>query len=293
MHEPVLTHEVVDLLHIQSQAKYIDATVGAGGHSCEIIKRGGRVLGIDADNDMLTLAREKLEACPSPDSVGGSFTLVHGNFSNITSYAKENDFSDADGILIDLGISNVHFLQSDRGFSFSDPQAQLDMRLDPHLQQVKASDLLNSLREDQLKDLFGTVLKPNESRSFAKKVISFREQKPFETVGDFLMICDDTKKGKIHPATRPFLALRIAVNSELANIESVIPQCINILKKGGRLAVITFHSTEDILVGRIFASLERDKLVKIATPEPIVPSDEELERNRKSRSAKLRVIEKL
>lgn len=293
MHEPVLVGEVIDLLHIQNQAYYIDATVGAGGHSCEIIKRGGRVLGIDADESMLKLANEKLTACPSPDSVGGSFTLVHGNFSQIAHIANENGFAQVDGILIDLGISNVHFSDAQRGFSFSDPTAELDMRLDPQMQQVKASDLLNSLREDQLIDLFSKVLKFTESRQFAKKVVTARNEKPFETVGDLLMICEDTKKGKTHPATRPFLALRMAVNSEMENIEMVIPQCMDLLRKGGRLAIITFHSTEDNLVKNIFDKLEKEQKAKVTTPEPIVPTNEEVEKNKKARSARLRGIEKL
>ncbi|MBX4206160.1 16S rRNA (cytosine(1402)-N(4))-methyltransferase [Candidatus Microgenomates bacterium] len=156
-HIPVLLEETLDSLHIKSLGLYIDATVGAGGHSAEILKRGGNVLGLDTDNSMLEIAREKLEkSCPTVDAKNRpSFKLIHANFRQIKDVATKEGFSPANGILFDLGVSSVHFDDMNRGFSFKNPDAELDMRLDRENLQLKASDLVNSLRLDKLRNCGG------------------------------------------------------------------------------------------------------------------------------------------
>ena len=266
IHEPVLLKEVIESLHIKKFRKYIDATLGAGGYTKAISEAGGKVLAMDTDESMLRIARATLEGSLSA-------TLVHGNFKDIKKIAEENNFNIVDGIVFDLGVSNVHFTDKERGFSFREPEADLDMRLDTKSQNVKASDLLNILRQDQLKTMFGA--------SLANKVIDFRKTKKFEKVGDLLSLFGE-KRGKLHPATKSFLALRIAVNSELDNLEEALPQAYELLKVGGRLVVVSFNSDEDRIVKNYMHS---KNFVK--------PSDEEVKRNPKSRSAILRVIQKI
>jgi 16S rRNA (cytosine1402-N4)-methyltransferase len=264
LHEPVLLNEVIEELNIESGKRYIDATLGAGGYSKAIYKAGGEVLGIDTDNSMLSIARENLKDT--------GVKLAHGNFRDITKIAKQNEFSQVDGIVFDLGVSNVHFMDEKRGFSFRNPEAQLDMRLDESSQGLKASDLLNALREDQLTEILG--------RGLARGVIEYRKEKKFEKVGDFLSLFPERKYfDKVHPATKAFMALRVAVNTELDSLKEALPVAYDLLKKGGRLVVVSFNSDEDRIVKEF---MKKSEFIR--------PSDEELERNPKSRSAILRTM---
>ncbi|HSX49263.1 MAG TPA: 16S rRNA (cytosine(1402)-N(4))-methyltransferase RsmH, partial [Candidatus Saccharimonadales bacterium] len=222
-----------------------------------------------ADKSMLTIAEENLK--------GTKAKLVNGNFRDIKRVATENGFTAVDGIVFDLGVSNVHFSDMSRGFSFRNPEADLDMRLNPEAQQVKASDLLNMLRIDQLSEMFG--------RKLANGIREFRETKKFQKVGDFLSLFPEKRTGKLHPATKEFLALRIAVNSELENLMAALPQAYELLGLGGVLAVVSFHSLEDEIVKDFMRSKGRKN-------EAIKPTDEEVARNPKSRSAILRFIER-
>ncbi len=264
-HEPVLLEEVIKSLQIKKFGKYIDATLGAGGYTKAILEKGGEVLGIDMDENMIKIAR---------DSIGDNvsrMTFVLGNFRNIKKIAEENGFTNVDGIVFDLGVSNVHFMDEERGFSFRNPEAALDMRLDSTTNSIKASDLLNALREDQLKEMFG--------RNLAEKIVEFRKTRKFESVGDFLSLFPEKKvSDRVHPATKAFLSLRTTVNSELDNLREALPQAYELLKPGGRLAVVSFNSDED----RIAKNFGMSELIR--------PSEEEIERNPKSRSAILRVI---
>jgi 16S rRNA (cytosine1402-N4)-methyltransferase len=268
-HEPVLLEEVLQELHIENQGHYIDSTLGAGGYTKAISQKGGQVLGIDTDESMLEIARENLK------DTNAKFAL--GNFRDIRKIAEENKFTDINGIVFDLGVSNVHFADEKRGFSFRNPEADLDMRLNPELQGVKASDLLNALREDQLKKMFG--------RNITQKIVEFRKNKQFKKVGDFLSLFPEKKVKKIHPATLAFLNLRIAVNSELDNLKEALPQAYDLLKPGGKLVVVSFHSLEDAIVKDFIRS-------KGEANERITPSEEEIIKNPKSRSAILRSLEK-
>jgi len=303
VHEPVMIGEVIDALRLKeivhlNQSRIIDATVATAGHTIEIVKRGGRVLGIDVDEDLLEVAGERLrKACPPTFSSHerGSLKLVHGNFAKIDEIAKKHKFENVDGILFDLGVSSVHFTDRFRGFSFNYPGAPLDMRLDNKIQKVTAHDLLNSLRKDQLQELFGVVMGRAVSRKLAGKIVASREGSPIETVDDFLKIIEEVKlkRRKLHPATLPFLALRIAVNSELENLAEALPGAFNLLAPGGRLVVISFHSGEDELVKKFFKNKARVVRAKLITKKPVTPSMSETERNPKSRSAKMRVLEKI
>src|SRR5581483_2697206 len=252
LHEPVLLKEVISSLHVENQARYIDATLGTGGYTKAMLEKGAEVLSIDADESMIQIAKRNLK--------GLKANLVHANFKDISRIATDKNFKDVDGIVFDLGVSNVHFQDDERGFSFRNPDADLDMRLDPKSNNVKASDLLNILREDQLKEIFG--------KSIAKKIVEFRKKKKFQKVNDFLEIFSKTNRSaqklaavkgarskrvkSIHPATVPFMMLRIAVNSELDNLRKALPQAWDLLKPGGRLVVISFHSLEDEIVKNFF-----------------------------------------
>ncbi len=304
-----MVHEVVSGLNVSkfaplnTQATFIDATVGFGGHAIELVKRGLFVLGIDADVDALEIAEKNLaKACPASDRNNRKlFKLVHGNFRNIDSIAKENDLDGVSGILIDLGV-NTHQLTSEkRGFSFTNKEAPLDMRLDRNGQKVTAADLLNSLRKEQLRGLFSPFLDYHSAKKLTEEIINARKLATIATVGDFLIIADKvlrrekSRKGKanIRPETIAFMALRIAVNSELENLKEVLPKAFDLLGKGGRLVVISFHSEEDSLVKRFFKRMAIDKRAKIVSKKPIVPTREEIEANVSSRSAKMRILEKI
>lgn len=279
-HESVLVKEVIESLHLKTGSrpvqgrgkKYIDCTLGTGGHSEAILKGGGSVLGIEADPKMLEIAKERL--------AGTSSTLVLGNFDNLERIAKENGFGEVDGILLDLGVSNLHLKQDTRGFSFESPEQELDMRLNPETQGVKASDLLNVLDQTQLTHLFEAVLSHNEAKRVASRVMSLR---PIYKVGELIDCLKDVPhKEHLNPATLPMLALRIAVNSELDNLTNVIPEAFGLLKKGGRLLVITFHSGEEKVLEKYIT--QRTKIR--------IPSYEEINKNKRSRSAKLYVFTK-
>jgi 16S rRNA (cytosine1402-N4)-methyltransferase len=292
-HEPVMVEEVVDALHIKKSGSYIDATIGTGGHSVEVVNRGGNVLGIDADPAMLAVAQRRLkEVCPTPNQKGlESFKLTCGNFKDIGAIARKNGFDNVDGILFDLGVSNIHLTSEARGFSFGSPSAPLDMRLDPSTQGVTGADLLNVLREDQLSELFSETLDRGSGLWLAKRVVEARSFSPVKTVGDFLNITQGLRgKPGLNPATLPFLAVRIAVNSELSNLKEALPSAFDLLGTGGRLVVISFHSKEDRLVKEFFKSKSGE--ARILTDKPLLPSTGETDRNPKARSAKMRVLQK-
>lgn len=285
-----MVDEVIKALHINKAhppageaGKYIDATLGTGGHSIEILKRGGKVLGIDLDPKIVEIATKRIK---KEFGDTAEFTAVTGNFVDIDRIAKENGYERVSGILMDLGVSNLHIKDLERGFSFLNREAPLDMRINPEVQGVKASDLLNALREDQLRDLFGVTLDPGAARWIAKRVEQLRSIKPILKVGDMLEVCEGLRTGKhgLHEATLPFLALRIAVNSELENLKKVLPKAYDLLEPGGRLIVITFHSGEDKIV--------KDFMIGRGKQEYVPVSASEVSTNPRSRSAKMRVIEK-
>lgn len=278
IHEPVLLQEVINGLHIHEGGKYIDATLGAGGHTEAIIKHGGNVLGIEADAGMLKLSEERLSKnCP---------TLVRGNFENIEQIAHTHNFAPVDGVLMDLGISNFHYETLGRGFSFKKEDEPLDLRLSTTDTDITAATLLNVLSEKQLIQLFSEVIGVHKAKGITKKILRARTEKPFVKVFDL---------SRLSHAESPevFLALRVAVNSEFEVLEKGVKGAFSVLKSGGRLAIISFHSLEDKIVMKLFRQFEEIDHAIVETVSPIIPSEEEISRNPKSRSALLRIINKI
>jgi len=272
-HEPVMVSQV--LAHLNKKESAIDATLGTGGHYLKLLEAGIKVLGIESDPEILKIAKERLEKFDCK--------LVQGNFKDIDKIAKGNGFNKVDGILFDLGVSNLQLMDEERGFSFSNPSASLDMRIDKDSQEVTGAILLNVLRKDQLENLFSRILDLSSARWIAKRVLEKRETKAISTVGDFLDICEGLRgKARLNPATLPFLALRIAVNSELENLKEALPKAFDLLEVGGKLLIITFHSKEEEIV----KSFSNEYL------GPIRPTLEEININPKARSAELFVFTK-
>ncbi len=278
MHKSVLVKEIIDSLHINSQSKIIDATLGAGGHTLEFVKKGAKVLGIETDSKMLEIARKNLERFKD------KIIFAKANFKDIDSIAKDNNFNEVDGVLFDLGISSFHIDDFRRGFSFKENESLLDMRLDPDNLALKGSDLLNTLREDQLKELFSVSLTEPDLSKLVRKIINYRIQNEIKTVGQFKEIVDSVgSKGRsLIPSTLAFMAVRIAVNSELDVLRQALPKAHSLLKTGGKLLVISFHSGEDSIVKKFF---KKEGIL-------IFPSKEEIDENSRARSAKLRIITK-
>jgi len=294
-HEPVLLKEIIDYLRAKRGEKYIDTTVGGGGHTEAILKLGGKILAIDCDPEAIKAARRYLaSACPPGKHY--SWRLVSGNFKDLFQIAKKERFLSVSGILFDLGVSSHQLEKAERGFSFS-LEAPLDMRMDPRLK-VTAADLINGLNKGELNELFARVGQEHYSRRLAEAICRARKLKPIKTTGQLVEIINqalptkEKKKSKLHPATRVFLALRIAVNDELNNLKKALPQALDLLKPKGRLAIISFHSGEDRIVKQFFKGQGKKGKLTIITKKPVQPTTEETEKNPRSRSAKLRVAEK-
>lgn len=309
-HEPVLLQEVIKFLDIKPGEKYIDATVGGGGHAKAILKLQGRVLGLDCDPDALKAAKEYLStACPGskfrPPNASWQLArgevmcrLVRGNFAHLKEIARENSFLPVSGVLFDLGVSSYQLRTAKRGFSFS-AEAPLDMRMDPELK-VTAADLVNGLNKGELAKLFLKLGDEVYSRRLAEAVCQARKRKRIETCHQLAAIIIKAKprQGRLpagkagrHPATRCFQALRMAVNDELNNLKEGLPQALSLLKPEGRLVVISFHSGEDRIIKMFLKKAGRMGKMIVLTKKPVRPSDEEIKQNPRSRSAKLRAGE--
>jgi 16S rRNA (cytosine1402-N4)-methyltransferase len=300
IHEPVMVEEVLESLGFSKNAplkihsKYIDATLGNAGHTVEMVKRNAYVLGIEADQKMLKIAKRRLKtACPTTNGVGGRYTLKVGNFRNIDEIAQDVKFTRVRGILFDLGVTSLQLTSPVRGFSFSNPSAELDMRIDPKSQKITASDLLAVLSKKQLVKLFSRILPFAKASKLAESIDRKRTLRPVKRVGDLLEVVESLgwKKGKLHPATKVFLALRIAVNSELENLLEALPKAFKLIQEGGKLVIISFHSLEDRIVKDFFKQKEEEGSAR-ALKKVIVAKSEEIHKNPRSRSAKLRVLTK-
>lgn len=293
-HTSVLLQETIEQLQIKPGKRYIDATLGGAGHTAEILKCGGKVLGIDVDEDALAFVRQDLGLKIKDLRIGNELVLAKGNFKDIDKIAKEHGFDNVAGILFDLGISGHHVDMPERGFSFQ-KEGPLDMRMDQELS-VKAGDLVNALTKGELEELLVKFGEEPFARVIATHIVEARKQKRIETTTELAEIVKKAvpyvKKG-ISPATKVFQALRIAVNDELNSIIEALPKAITILESGGRLAVISFHSLEDRIVKRTFLEFAEKGLGTIVTKKPIIPTEEEISINNRSRSSKLRVFEKI
>lgn len=291
-HTPVMVSEVIEYLDLGAHLNkaVIDATLGYAGHTRAIMSTGSKVLGIEYDPQTLTESRSLL----TPEETKSGSVYVQGNFCNIDQIARENGFLDVDAVLFDLGVNSVQLTSKSRGLSFTNPDAPLDMRLDRSSESVKASDLLNGLREDQLVELF-REFEIDGSRLLSRLIVDRRQHKKFEKVSDLLEIVDKLPKrnSKIKPATTVFMALRISVNSEIENLKSALPKAFGILKPRGRLVVISFHSGEDRIVKEFTKEQVMLGRAKNLTKKPKKPSETEITINPRSRSARLRAIEKI
>jgi len=294
MHIPVLFREVIEMLVLKPNDNVIDCTLGGGGHSRMILEKtapGGLLLGIDIDQTKLDeLQKEFDEKFPNRAK------FVHGNFRDLEKIVHDNEFKKVKAILVDLGFSSFQIADSNRGFSFQDEEAPLDMRLD-RTRGATAADLLNSAREEEISKKIWEYGQERFARAIAKQIIKRRKNNPYTKTKDLILtVLPFYKKfeySRRHPATRVFQAMRIWVNDELGNLEAVIPQAIELLEPQGRLAIISFHSLEDRIVKWRFRDFAKQGIAKIITKKPIVPSEKEVGENPRSRSAKLRVIERL
>ena len=306
-HVSVLLDECLDGLAIKPDGIYVDGTLGGAGHSSQIVKRltTGRLIGIDRDPVALCAAGERL--APFADRV----TLVHSNFCQIAQVLKDLDISGVDGILLDLGVSSPQLDDGSRGFSYM-VDAPLDMRMNGE-DVMSAYDVVNTWSQEELKRILYDYGEERYAPQIAGAICRRREQKPIETTLELVDVIRSTMpaaalREKQHPAKRSFQAIRIAVNDELGSVEKVMKDAVPCLNPGGRLAVITFHSLEDRIVKNAMANAAKGctcppnfpvcvcgkkPQVKVLTRKPIVSGEEELERNPRARSAKLRVCEKI
>ena len=301
LHKPVLVKETLAALNVQPGGHYIDCTVGSGGHAAPILDAsapGGQLLGIDADPDSLKVARIRLQ--------GKAVILVNDNFANLKAICQKHGFHPVQGILFDLGLSSLQLNGNSRGFSFQ-RDAPLDMRFSPD-QQLTAADIVNTLSEAELADIIRQYGEERYSRQIARNIVLKR---PLYTTLELAQIVLETlgsHRGHIHQATRTFQALRIAVNRELENLEAALPQAVELLGQGGRLVVISYHSLEDRLVknfmrfqsqgcicppGIPVCTCKHNPTMFLVSKRIITPSGAEVVANPRSRSAKLRVAERI
>lgn len=293
-HTPVLLKEVLEFLRIKPGAKYIDATIGGGGHTEAILKLKGEVLGIDCDSEAVGFSKKHLAlACP-PDVF--KWKVVQGNFADLAKIARRNGFNQVAGVLFDLGVSSYQLEKEERGFSFRLDTA-LDMRMDPFLK-VKAVDLINGLTEGEFYELFTKLGEEKLARPVAAAIIRARAVRPIITGCQLAEIIEAVyrkhyrKRSRIHPATKVFQALRIAVNDELNNLKKVLPQALKLLEPEGRLVIISFQGLEDRIVKRFLKQKEKEGILKVLTKKPVGPSEKEIKENPRARSGKLRAGEK-
>lgn len=306
-HEPVLMNEVIEGLKIHPDGIYIDGTLGGAGHSGEILKRlkGGLLIGIDQDDAALAAARKHLE------SIGGNFQLVKGNFVDMPAILKALHIEKADGILLDIGVSSHQFDTAERGFSYRF-DGPLDMRMDTSAS-LRASDIVNTYSEKDLAKIIKSYGEERWAERIAQFIVKERKEAPITTTFQLVSVIKKAIPKKVrqeggHPAKKTFQALRIAVNRELDVLESSIPDMVRLLKPGGRLGIITFHSLEDRIVKNSFQYLYKDCIcpprqpictcgkkreIEIITRKPVTASDEELKQNHRAHSAKLRIAEKI
>ncbi len=289
-HVPVLLSAVLQGLHLQPNEIVIDATLGGGGHTramLDAIAPQGRLLGIEADQRTLQETQRDLV------NYGSRFSAAHGNFRDLHRIAQDNGYDSVNAILFDLGLSSIALADPNRGFSFQN-DGPLDMRFDPSAQNLTAAEIINRRSVDELRELFQTFGNEPVAERIATQIVTTRTSTPFTSTMQLAAAVEKVKhrRGRIHPATQVFQALRIAVNDEYGVIEQALPQALELLKDGGRLAVITFHSGEDRLVKYWMKKMASDQRLRLDNKHVIVAPRSEQIINPRSRSAKLRLITK-
>lgn len=288
LHQPVMVEEVLKSLEIKSGEWYIDGTFGRGGHTRQLLKAGANVIAFDHDETAIEYGQQEFKQEISE----GKLILVRENFNKLRQKLNEmNSQVQISGILFDFGTSVDQLKNTERGFSF-ETDAELDMRMDDRLG-VKAKDLLAILNAKQLEDLFRNEGGEEESRSIAQAIVKQRTKEMITTTRQLTDLIEQTKKRKIghlNPATKVFQALRIAVNSEMENIQEALPQAFEILQPNGRLVTISFHEGEDRQVKKFFQKKEEQQKGHSVYKKPLQPTEEEIYKNQKARSAKLRAF---
>ena len=307
-HKSVLLRETIDSLNIREGGIYVDGTLGGGGHASEVCRRlgeGGRLIGIDQDADAIAAATERLK------EFGPKVTIVRSNYENIAAILDSLEIDLVDGIYLDLGVSSYQLDTAERGFTYREDDAPLDMRMDQRNTQT-AADIVNTYSESDLYRIIRDYGEDRFAKNIAKHIVRRREEKPFETTGELNEVIKAAIPAKVravggHPSKRTFQAIRIELNQELDVLERSIDRMIDLLNPGGRLSIITFHSLEDRMVKNSFRRNEnpctcppgfpvcmcgKKSKGTVVTRKPILPSAEELEANRRSKSAKLRVFER-
>lgn len=323
IHKPVLLKEVIENLNLKPGMTVVDGTLGAGGHSIEILKKilpDGKLISIDWDKRALENFQKKLKK----DKIVGYWCGVSDNYANLDKIFRRLELDSADAIFVDLGFSSDQIEDARRGFSFL-KNGPLDMRYSPETQKMTAADIVNGYPEQKLIEIFRNYGEERYAGRIAREIVKARKVEPrsrrcaslrgkkiigTEELVEIISkaVPENYKRGKIHPATRVFQALRIEVNQELENLEIFLEKAVRILAGGGRLAVISFHSLEDRIVKQFFQKESRDcvcppkfpkcicahkKSLKIITKKPVQPSEKEIHENPRARSAKLRVAEKI
>ena len=302
-HTPVMIPEIIQALKAHPGGRYIDGTLGEGGHSKSIlnaIEPGGQILGLDADAEAITVATERLM------EHGDAFLAINTNFRDIRATALKYEFVPVHGVLFDLGVSSLQLDRESRGFSFrrSDP---LDMRFSFE-QQLTAADIVNEYAESELADLIFHLGEDRAARRIARAIVHNRPVNTSLDLAEFIEKVNPRRGKRMHPATRTFQAIRIAVNDELSALETALEQAVSLLGQGGRLAVISYHSLEDRIVKNFIRKQASDctcppgtpickcdhlATLKMVSRRPLTPTESEIETNRRARSAKLRVAERI
>lgn len=307
-HVSVLLEETIDSLNIKPDGIYVDGTLGGGGHSLEICKRlgpNGRLIGIDQDMDAIKAATERLK------DYNDKVTIVHSNYQDIDSVLRDLSISGVDGIVLDLGVSSYQLDNVERGFTYRE-DTPLDMRMDQS-QPMTAKDIVNEYSEQELYHVIRDYGEDSFAKNIAKHIVRARQDKPIETTGELneiirAAIPAKVRQGGGHPSKKTFQALRIELNKELDVLEQSIDKMIELLKPEGRLSIITFHSLEDRIVKNIFrknmnpcicpsefpvCTCGRASMGKVITRKPIIPDEKEIEFNKRAKSSKLRVFERI
>lgn len=294
IHIPVLKKEVLKYLNPQTNKNYIDCTIGGGGHSFAILKENqpkGKVLGIEWDKEILNYLKSVIKN----SEIRKRLILVNDSFTNLKKIIEKERFSQIDGILFDLGLSSWHLEKSARGFSFQRKEP-LDMRYSLSTP-LTAKEIVNKFSEQEIEKVLKKYGEERFAKKIAKRIIKYRKRKTIETTSQLVNIIKRAvpawyQHKRIHPATKTFQALRIATNKELDNLIETLPQALEVLEKGGRLVLISFHSLEDRIVKHFFKDQAKKENIKILTKKPIKPSRKEIKINPRSRSAKLRAAVK-
>ncbi len=289
MHTPVLVAEIVRFLNTNRDGIYVDCTLGAGGHALALLEAcaGCRIIGLDVDPEALSIAKERLSVYER----SGRIKILRESYVNLSSILRSEGIKEVDGILADLGVSSMHLDNPSRGFSFKE-EGPLDMRMDPSSEKT-AYDVVNIYSERDLARIIGEYGQERFARRIAREIVRSR---PINTTKDLVdavsraIPFSEKRKRKRHFATKTFQAIRIEVNNELENIKKLLVQVENALKLGGRVAVISFHSLEDRIVKNHFRNSRK---LKVITKKPVTPTEREIQINPRSRSAKLRVAERI